>query len=436
MVKAWKYLAALLTLVSAAACGGATTTTRHSISCSNACGAHATCEVVTGGPACTCDSGYTGDGQTCTPSCVPETDLGFCAGLGKNCGTVSGTDNCGLARTASCGSCSSGITCGGGGSQNVCGSAGGKESWVAVYTDYANALALIASNKASFTHVNPTFYTVNYGYQSGVAYYSTCPNNGTNFNCTGNGASPFAPSTKSFADQVAALGLVTVPVIYGGAGNNGTDAGVENILNNTSGAGDAFIAAMTAEAVSNGYGGYNLDWEVVAVDGTYADKFVAFVNSFKAALGPHGMSLSVDAIVSNINGTWCSNNSGYIDLAKLSASSIDRIVVEDYVNVLGTATTTCQNVVLSSSSPAGCDFTLTGELNMMCAPNLPVEKAVIGLEADPGATNPIAGAAFSAIRSYGFTRVAVWPQYPFMNTAGIQPSGATWYALLQDFLSH
>jgi hypothetical protein len=386
----------------------------------------------------TCGGGGTANVCGAPPACVPETDAAFCARSGKNCGSFAATDNCGAARGANCGtSCATGQICEGGGVANLCGPTG-KESWVWVYTDYSTVLTSITNNKASFTHVSPTFYTVNYDYQSGVAFYSTCPNNGSNFNCTRNSSNSFAGmTTKSFTDKVAALGLATVPAIYGGSGNLGSDVGIQNLLNNTNGAADAFISAMTAEAVSNGYAGYNIDWEAgTSIDGSYADKFVAFVDKFKAALAPHGMSLSVDAIVSNINGTWCSGNSGFLDFPKLAASSVDRIIIEDYVNAPGTATTSCQHVVLSTTSPVACDFTLTGELNMMCAPNLPLEKAVIGLEADPSATNPIAGAAFSTIKSYGFTRVAVWPQAPFMNTSGIKPAGATWYALLQDFVTH
>ena len=48
-------------------------------------------------------------------------------------------------------------------------------------------------------------------------------------------------------------------------------------------------------------------------------------------------------------------------------------------------------------------------------------------------TNGIAGAAFSAIESYGFTCVAVWPQSPFMDDTGIVPAGDDWYALLESF---
>jgi GH18 family chitinase len=54
-------------------------------------------------------------------SCTPETDAEFCSRLAKNCGSVTGTDNCGASRTASCGSCTSPETCGGAGVANVCG---------------------------------------------------------------------------------------------------------------------------------------------------------------------------------------------------------------------------------------------------------------------------------------------------------------------------
>jgi hypothetical protein len=56
--------------------------------------------------------------------CEPQTDAEFCAEAGKNCGSYSGNDNCGAARTANCGTCASANeTCGGGdpGEANVCG---------------------------------------------------------------------------------------------------------------------------------------------------------------------------------------------------------------------------------------------------------------------------------------------------------------------------
>jgi hypothetical protein len=55
-------------------------------------------------------------------ACTPETDTAFCARLARNCGNVTGTDNCGAERTvASCGSCAGPMTCGGGGTPNLCG---------------------------------------------------------------------------------------------------------------------------------------------------------------------------------------------------------------------------------------------------------------------------------------------------------------------------
>jgi poly(beta-D-mannuronate) lyase len=60
-------------------------------------------------------------GVSTVPACQPETDATFCARLGKNCGTVSGADNCGQSRTVtSCGTCTAPATCGGSGTPNVC----------------------------------------------------------------------------------------------------------------------------------------------------------------------------------------------------------------------------------------------------------------------------------------------------------------------------
>ncbi len=64
--------------------------------------------------------------------CTPQTDAAFCTAMGAECGSVSGTDNCGNPRTMTdCGSCTvSGESCGGGGTANVCGSSGGSCSTV------------------------------------------------------------------------------------------------------------------------------------------------------------------------------------------------------------------------------------------------------------------------------------------------------------------
>jgi hypothetical protein len=53
--------------------------------------------------------------------CTPESDAAFCLSLQKDCGVVNGLDNCGVSRSANCGTCASPNTCGGGGVVNVCG---------------------------------------------------------------------------------------------------------------------------------------------------------------------------------------------------------------------------------------------------------------------------------------------------------------------------
>ncbi len=44
--------------------------------------------------------------------CVPEGDAAFCSSQAAGCGPVSGTDNCGAARTADCGACTAPQVCG------------------------------------------------------------------------------------------------------------------------------------------------------------------------------------------------------------------------------------------------------------------------------------------------------------------------------------
>ena len=324
---------------------------------------------------------------------------------------------------------------------------GGHESWAWLYTAWQPSLNAIATNKASFTHISPTFYSVNYNYQSGVAAYSTCGSGSLGgYNCADMGTNNFdGLTTKQVTQQLTAAGMATVPAIYGGGANGGTDSGVHNLLNNTNGAATAFISAMVTEAVNNGYAGYNIDWEVTSATGSaYADKLVTFLNNFRAALAAHGMSLSFDVISSNINGTWCSGNDGYADFAKLSASTVDRIIIEDYTASLGTMSTSCQAATLSSSSPIVCpinsngsDVTAIGMFNFMCS-NLPASKIVIGLESYSGATNDMAGQAFAAMKAYGFTRVAVWPQaeagYPFLSSAGFVSTASNWYTQLSAFI--
>lgn len=76
-------------------CGALNTTdhcgsTRHIASCGG-CGTNQTCG---------------GGGTAGACGCTPETDAAMCSRLGKGCGSFSGSDNCGIARSiASCGTC-------------------------------------------------------------------------------------------------------------------------------------------------------------------------------------------------------------------------------------------------------------------------------------------------------------------------------------------
>ncbi len=75
----------------------------------------ASCGSCTGSTTC----GGGGTANQC--GCTPQTDAVLCAARGKDCGSLTVTDNCGATRTLACGSCGGVSTCGGGGTANVCG---------------------------------------------------------------------------------------------------------------------------------------------------------------------------------------------------------------------------------------------------------------------------------------------------------------------------
>lgn len=58
------------------------------------------------------------DANVC--GCVPETATEFCTRLVKTCDMVTDLDNCGVERTQDCGTCTAPAECGGGGTPNVC----------------------------------------------------------------------------------------------------------------------------------------------------------------------------------------------------------------------------------------------------------------------------------------------------------------------------
>lgn len=75
-----------------------------------------------GGQSPLAGAGAESGGEGGAPACVPESPAEFCTRVGKDCGSVSGTDNCGTALVdVSCGTCGAFRKCGGAGRDNVCG---------------------------------------------------------------------------------------------------------------------------------------------------------------------------------------------------------------------------------------------------------------------------------------------------------------------------
>jgi len=138
-----------------------------------------------------------------------------------------------------------------------------------------------------------------------------------------------------------------------------------------------------------------------------------------------------------IKQTFCSGGSGVIDLSQL-APNVDLAILEDYDTVLGPASTSCPATL---PNPMNCTLQFVDDLNLMCR-YLPNAVVSIGLDSKITSTNPIAGGVFSLLQSYGIANVAVWPDsnssgpngsYVFLDTNGIVPAGANWYALLTTF---
>lgn len=68
------------------------------------CGGHLDCS-------CTAPETCGGGGTAGRCGCAAESDAAFCTRLGKQCGSVTDVDSCGVARTASCGTCTGATTC-------------------------------------------------------------------------------------------------------------------------------------------------------------------------------------------------------------------------------------------------------------------------------------------------------------------------------------
>jgi hypothetical protein len=296
----------------------------------------------------------------------------------------------------------------------------GKQSLIWIWLDYKNSINTVVQNKASFTHVSPALYQLNYAYTSGTPKL-------LNTNDSFDGM-----SSKDISDAVHAAGLKVQPLMYAGAGNSGTDQGIQNILNDApAGTQKNFIDSMVAESVAKNYDGINLDWEVQGTNyDQYGTKLISFLTAFTAAMHAKNMVVTFDL------GGWytrqCGDDNGLVDLSQVG-HSVDQMIMEDYTGTYGN-----KNSKACPASPgnANCDAGYTEELDVMC--NLPKSVVNIGLispEGGNGGTNPFAADALAALDSYGFTSVSLWPDDGnFINNNNVQ-NGSTWYKLLAAWLA-
>ena len=291
----------------------------------------------------------------------------------------------------------------------------GKQSWVWVWLDYKNSIATIAKNSKSFTHVSPALYTMNLGYTSPHLL-----NDGDDFS---------GLSSKQVADAVHAAGLKIIPLVYAGAGNNGTDQGIQAVLNdNPPGTQKKNIDDTVNECLAKGYDGFNLDWEPQGTSyDQYGAKLVTYLTALTAAFHAHNLITSFDAAGFYVR--QCSNN-GLVDMSKIG-SSVDQMIMEDYPEKLGTPTQGCAS---PAPATANCS-TFVGQLDSMCA--LPKAVVNIGMIAPYSATvgtNPFALDALKAVDTYGFTAVSLWPDSDkFIEEKNFQ-NGSDWYTALAAWL--
>jgi hypothetical protein len=311
-------------------------------------------------------------------------------------------------------------------------SAGG-QSLVWVWVSYPQSLAAAFAHPESFTQIAPCLYNLNYSYTSGVAEFSSY----------GAGDDFDGLTSSQIASQVHVAGMQCVPLIGAGAGNSGVDQGIQNILSDSpAGTQSAFIGAMVGEAVNKGYDGYDLDWEVGSSTdyASYGQQLTSFLGAFQSALHAHDLTLEF------IVGDWfirqsdCSGDTGFVDLMAVSAV-VDQVIVMDYAASLGSPASVCP---ASQPNPAPCGGDFASDLDLTCA-LVPMDKVSIAFDSDPSAgDNDIAGAAVAATKAYGVRNVAIWPEYnmngpdggyAFCDTTNISPAGATWFALLAEFVS-
>jgi hypothetical protein len=292
--------------------------------------------------------------------------------------------------------------------------------WIPTYlgsfSDNLNAVT--SSNPKAFTQVSPDFYNLNYNYASGPAQIA--------------GESYDGLSVAQVAQQVHAAGMQLIPLVYAGAGNSGTDQGIQNVISDSpAGTQNNFITAMVQEAQTRQYDGWNLDFEVGNTGYTqYGMDYVTFLTAFKAALNAQKMILTIDL------GDWyirqCGGD-GLVDLTQIGPS-VDLAIIEDYAGSLGQPLSSCPGGTPPSSQDCSNDFGAL--MNIMCDVS-PTSAVSIGLIQGSGGSgaNPFVPQAVNAVAALGFTSISVWPDdTPFLSSQNI-PNGGTWYSSLAAYLS-
>ncbi len=293
--------------------------------------------------------------------------------------------------------------------------------WTPTYKSFSQSLkSVTTTTPKAFTEVSPDFYQMN---------SSTTP--GLNGGPTFDGL-----SIAQVVTQVHAAGMKIIPLMYAGAGNDGTDQYIQDVLNDSpAGTQSSLISWLVTEAKTNQYDGWNLDWEVANTGySAYGKKYISFLTAAKAALHAQNMILTIDV------GDWyvrqCGGD-GLIDLTQIGPA-VDAAIIEDYAGGLGPPDplSACPGGTPAASANCAPTNYFGAQLNVMCDVS-PASSVSIGLINGQGGTgaNPFLPMALDAIGAIGFTQVAVWPgENSFLSSANI-PGGATWYSLLAKFLA-
>jgi len=282
----------------------------------------------------------------------------------------------------------------------------------------ANLDMVTGSNPKAYTQVSPDFYNLNYNYTSGPPKIS--------------GESFDGLSVAQVAQKVHAAGMQLIPLVYAGAGNSGTDQGIQNVVSDSpAGTQNNFITAMVKEAQTRQYDGWNLDFEVQGTGyAQFGQPYVKFLAAFKAALHAANMILTIDVADWYIR--QCAGD-GLVDLTEIGPS-VDLVIMEDYAGTYGSPVASCPG----GKPPAqqNCNNEFGALMNIMCDVS-PTSAVSIGLIEGSGGSgaNPFLDQALNAVAAAGFTSVAVWPdETPFLNSANI-PNGGTWNSLLANYLA-